>query len=327
MLTRKFAILSTTAAFGAAALGALAAQPAAAAWPEKPITMVVGFKAGGGADTLGRIVANAIEKKHGWKIIVKNRAGAGGGVMAKSLKTAPKDGYTIGMAVGDPFAFNPVLNPKIGYTHEDFVYLGSIASFQMAVLAMKDKGWNTLADAMKAAKKKGSITFGSMAPRLHAMAKMIGRHYCVDVKVVPARGGRGVMNQLLGGHVDLGWGAGIQGRYVDAGKMAILASAIDQPLQQDPSKKTLVALGMPLLDASGYFLLAAPKGVPDEMVRKMTAAIKEAVAEPKVADLVGKRMFLKVDYKTPAQLATQVASLTKASRAILAALKKPSPCK
>jgi len=298
------------------------AGPAQSAWPEKPITMLVGFKAGGGADTLGRIVAKAITAKHGWKFIIKNKSGAGGGVMAKALLKEKKDGYTVGMAVTDPFGFNTVVKKNIGYGPDDFVYLGSIAKFQMAILAMKEKGWNTLADAMKAAKAKGSISMGSMGLRLTFASRMIARHYGVKIKVVPARGGRGVMNQLLGGHVDIGWGAGIQARYVAAGKMTILASAINEPLKQAPKKKTLVELGMPLLDISGYFIMVGAKGMPAEVTAKMSSAIKEAVASADVQKLVNQRMKLVTEFKGPAALAAIVKNSVVSAKKTMAALKK-----
>ena len=202
MTVSKIGAPVAAAVLAAAALPAPAAQ---AAWPEKPITMYVAFKAGGGSDTLGRIVAKAIEKKHGWKFIIKNRAGAGGTVMAKAMLKAPKDGYTIGMGVTDAFGFSTAMK-KTGYTTDDFVYLGSIAKYQMGILALKTKGWNTLEDAMKAAKAKGSIVIGAMGPRLIFATRLMARHYGVKMKIVPARGGRGVMNQLLGGHVDIGIG-------------------------------------------------------------------------------------------------------------------------
>ena len=317
-MTRTF----TLAAPVALAAASLLALPAQAAWPEKPITMLVGFKAGGGADTLGRIVSKAITAKHGWKFVIKNKSGAGGGVMAKALKKEKKDGYTIGMAVADPFAFNPVVKKNIGYTADDFVYLGSIAKFQMGILAMKEKGWNTLDDAMKAAKAKGSMSIGSMGLRLTMASKLIARHYGVNLKIVPARGGRSVMNQLLGGHVDIGWGAGIQGRYVQAGKMVILASAIDEPLKQDPAKKTLVQLGMPLLDISVFFIMVGRKGMPAEAVNKISAAIEEAVASPDVKKLVNERMKLVAEFHGPDKPMARVKSAEAAARKIMEALKK-----
>ena len=317
-MTRTF----TLAAPVALAAASLLALPAQAAWPEKPITMLVGFKAGGGADTLGRIVSKAIAAKHGWKFVIKNKSGAGGGVMAKTLKKEKKDGYTIGMAVVEPFAFNPVVKKNVGYTADDFVYLGSIAKAQMGILAMKEKSWNTLDDAMEAAKAKGSMSIGSMGLRLTMASKLIARHYGVNLKIVPARGGRGVMNQLLGGHVDIGWGAGIQGRYVQAGKMVILASANDEPLKQDPAKKTLVQLGMPLLDISVFFIMVGRKGMPAEAVNKMSAAIEEAVASPDVKKLVNERMKLVAEFHGPDKLMARVKSAEAAARKIMEALKK-----
>ena len=317
-MTRTF----TLAAPVALAAASLLALPAQAAWPEKPITMLVGFKAGGGADTLGRIVSKAIAAKHGWKFVIKNKSGAGGGVMAKALKKEKKDGYTIGMAVVEPFAFNPVVKKNVGYTADDFVYLGSIAKAQMGILAMKEKSWNTLDDAMEAAKAKGSMSIGSMGLRLTMATKLIARHYGVNLKIVPARGGRGVMNQLLGGHVDIGWGAGIQGRYVQAGKMVILASANDEPLKQDPAKKTLVQLGMPLLDISVFFIMVGRKGMPAEAVNKISAAIEEAVASPDVKKLVNERMKLVAEFHGPDKLMARVKSAEAAARKIMEALKK-----
>ena len=317
-MTRTF----TLAAPVALAAASLLALPAQAAWPEKPITMLVGFKAGGGADTLGRIVSKAIAAKHGWKFVIKNKSGAGGGVMAKALKKEKKDGYTIGMAVVEPFAFNPVVKKNVGYTADDFVYLGTIAKAQMGIMAMKEKGWNTLDDAMKAAKAKGSMSIGSMGLRLTMASKLIARHYGVNLKIVPARGGRGVMNQLLGGHVDIGWGAGIQGRYVQAGKMVILASANDEPLKQDPAKKTLVQLGMPLLDISVFFIMVGRKGMPAEAVNKISAAIEEAVASPDVKKLVNERMKLVAEFHGPDKLMARVKSAETAARKIMEALKK-----
>ena len=316
-MTRSIKFAAPIAVAAAAAF----ALPAQAAWPEKPITMLVGFKAGGGADTLGRIVSKTIAAKHGWKFVIKNKSGAGGGVMAKALLKEKKDGYTIGMAVGDPFAFDTVVKKNLGYTADDFVYLGSIAKFQMGIMAMKDKGWNTLDDAMKAAKAKGSITMGSMSLRLTMASKLIARHYGVNIKTVPARGGRGVMNQLLGGHVDIGWGAGIQARYVSAGKMVILASAIDEPLKQAPAKKTLVQLGMPLLDISGFFIMVGAKGMPAESVQKISSAIEEAVKSPDVKNLINQRLKLVAEFYGPDVLAARLKAGQNAARKMAEALK------
>ena len=321
-MTRTVTITARLAAPVALAAAAVLAMPAHADWPEKPINMLVGFKAGGGADTLGRIVAKAITAKHGWKFVIKNKAGAGGSVMAKAMLKEKRDGYTIGMAVVDPFAVNPVVKKNVGYTADDFVYLGSIAKFQLGILAMKDRGWNTLDDAIRAAKEKGSISMGSMGVRLTMAARLVAKHYGVNMKIVPARGGRGVMNQLLGGHVDIGWGAGIQGRYVDAGKMVILASGIDEPLRQAPEKKTLIQLGMPLLDISGYFIMAAAKGVPAEAVAKMSAAIEEAVRSPDVKKLVEKRMYLVAEFHGPERLLARVKAGERSAREMMKALKK-----
>jgi tripartite-type tricarboxylate transporter receptor subunit TctC len=314
-----------TLRFGIAAVlaGAVAAPgaPAWAAFPDKPITVLVAFRAGGGADTLARLITKAIEKKLGWKFVVKNRTGGGGSVMAKVLMHQKPDGYTIGMSVSPVFGADPVYKKKLGFGADDFTYLGTVANFQMAVVALPGKGWKTLDDAMAAAKKNGSITWASMGVELHNAALMAGRKYGVKVKVVPTRGGAGVMAEVLGGHVDIGWGAGIQARYVDAGKMVILASGQGDRLKQAPNKKTFRELGIPI-DTGGYFLMVGPKGIPADRVKTLSEAIREATQDPDVRTLINKRLRLVTVYKGPEATRQHILAKRDEAKRVAAAMKK-----
>src|SRR5690606_29451349 len=110
-----------------------------AAFPDKPITVLVAFRAGGGADTLARLIAKAIEKKRGWKLVVKNRAGAAGAVMAKAMMREKADGYTIGMSVSPVFGADPIYKTSSDFGADDFTYLGTVANNQMAVVALASK--------------------------------------------------------------------------------------------------------------------------------------------------------------------------------------------
>jgi tripartite-type tricarboxylate transporter receptor subunit TctC len=306
----------------AAAAGILAAPAhGRAEFPEKPITVVVSFQAGGGVDTLARLILKAIEKKRGWTIVVKNRPGGGGAVMAKELKREAADGYALGFSVSQVFSSDPVYKRDPGYGSDDFTYLGTIAAFQMAAVALSDKGWKTLDDAMRAAKEKGEISWASMGTELNYAARMAGEKYGVKVRVVPTRGGAEVMTQVLGGHVDIGWGAGVQAGYVDAGKMVILASGQGDRLRQAPEKKTFKELGIPI-DIGGYFLMVGPKGMPADRTKLLSEAIREATQDADVATLIDKRLRLVTAYKDAAATRVHIVEKRDEAKAVFEKMEK-----
>lgn len=267
---------------GAFALGALAtaATGFAADWtPNGPIKFLIAFKAGGGADTQTRLIAEEMEKRHGWKIIPEQLTGKGGAILAASLKDQPNDGTVIGMIVTETLGYNMVAAKKQAYTQADFTPITTTAGFQMGIVALTSKGYKSFDDVIAAAKAGEQIRFGAMSPRLADIAYMIGRHYGVDFNIVMVKGGKGVMNGLNAGDLDIGWGAGIQTKAVRAGDMVNLVSGIGEPLDASPDAPTLQDLGIDL-NAGGYFLIAAPAGVPAEARAALSSAIADIVNDP-----------------------------------------------
>ncbi|MEL6210798.1 MAG: tripartite tricarboxylate transporter substrate-binding protein [Pseudomonadota bacterium] len=227
--------------FALAVAAALAAAPALADWqPSGPIKLMIAFRAGGGADTQARLIAEGIEAKRGWKIIPENVTGKGGVVLAQQLKDEPADGLTIAMAVTETLSYNRLAQRDPGFAPEDFTLLTATAGSQMAVVATADKGWKTLGDVIAAAKAGESVSFGAMSPKLADGAYLIGKANGVDFNIVGGlKGGRGVMNALTAGDVDVGWGAGIQTAGVVAGDLVNLASAEGAPLNASPDAPLL----------------------------------------------------------------------------------------
>ena len=144
--------LFLAAATSLAALAA-AAAPALADWsPEGPIKLLIGFRAGGGADTQARLMAEELEARHGWQIIPEQLTGKGGAVLAAALKDEPADGTSMGMVVTETFGYNMVAAPNAGYSQSDFTPITTTAGFQMGVVALTSKGWSTFDDVVAAAK-------------------------------------------------------------------------------------------------------------------------------------------------------------------------------
>ena len=266
---------------GAMALGSLAfaATSMAAEWtPPGPIKMLIAFKAGGGTDTQARLIAEELEKRKGWKIQPEQLTGKGGAVLAAAMKDMPNDGSVIGIFVTETLGYNMIAGKNQAYTQEDFTPITTTASFQMGLVSLTSKGWKSMDDVVAAAKGGQELRFGAMSPKLADMAYLIGKHYGIDWNIVSVKGGKGVMNGLNAGDLDIGFGAGVQTKAVLAGDMVNLASAMTKRLNASPEAPTLAELGIDL-NADGYFLFAAPAGLPDDARTALADAITEVVQD------------------------------------------------
>ena len=267
-----------TAVIGAAVITFSTAH--AADWkPSGPIKLMIAFKAGGGADTQARLIAEALEKEHGWKIIPEQVTGKGGVVLAQALAKEPNDGSTIGMMVTETLAYNRVAAKKSGLELKDFTPLTTTAGFQMGIIAKTDKGWKTMNDVFAAAKAGEKIRMGAMAPKLADLGYLLGKANEVEFNIVMAKGGKGVMNGIYADDLDVGFAAGPQAKGVKAGELVNLASGLTEPLKLSPDAPTFKDLGLPYT-ADGYFMFAAPAGLPDEARKALTSAIAKVITDP-----------------------------------------------
>ncbi|MDA7948368.1 MAG: tripartite tricarboxylate transporter substrate binding protein [Hyphomicrobiaceae bacterium] len=272
----------------AMALG-LFLSPANAEWqPKGPIKLWIGFGAGGGTDTQGRALAEELEKLKGWRIIPDNKAGGGGTVMAAQLKDAPADGQTIGFAINTTFDFATIKNDNLAI--DDFTFITTTAGSQMAVLARTDSGWKSLEDMAKAAKGGTKIVWANWGDQVQAGAEIVAKHFGIKINPLRGKGGKSGMNALVARDANVAWGGGVQRGLVAAGELVILASAEDKPLVQAPKGKTLKDYGIDL--SLGFqFLLAGPKGMPQEARDAIAKAIAEVLSNPesKTAKFIAKQ--------------------------------------
>jgi len=142
----------TSAAIVLAAAVTLPPTVALAEFPDKPITMLIGFRPGGAVDTTGRLIAANLEKNLGQPVVAVTKAGGGGTVMAATLINAAPDGYTIGMGASAAYTLAPQINKKISFKIDDFDHLGTLTQPQDALVVRKDSPWNSLEDMVKDAK-------------------------------------------------------------------------------------------------------------------------------------------------------------------------------
>ncbi|MDE0305759.1 MAG: tripartite tricarboxylate transporter substrate-binding protein [Albidovulum sp.] len=269
-------ILASLVALAALASAAATAQ---AEWmPGGPIKMLIGFRAGGGADTQARLIAEELEERHGWKIIPEQMTGKGGAVLAAALKEEPADGTAIGIIVTESLGYNMVAAKNAGYQQSDFTALTTTAGFQMGIVALTSKGWNTFDELVEAARAGEQIRFGAMSPKLADLAYLLGKAHGIEFNIVMTQGGKGVMDGLNAGDLDIGWGAGIQNNAVLAGDMINLASGLSTRLMVSPDAPTINELGLPF-SADGYFIFVSPDGIPAEAREALSSAIASIVSD------------------------------------------------
>ena len=264
-----------------AACGVLASSVVTLAqdWtPPGPIEMLIAFRAGGGADTQARLIAEELEKRFDWKIIPKQVTGKGGINAMIELKDAPADGTSIAIVVTETLGYNAAAAKGAGITPADFTGLTTTAGFQMGIVARADAGYETLADVIAAAKQGETIRFGVMSQRLADLAYIIARENGVDFNVVTVQGGKAVMDAVYASDMDLGFMAGIQRKGVAKGDLVNLASALSTPLVQSPDAPMLDAFGVNYV-ADGQFVFVGPADMDPAAANALSSAIADIVSD------------------------------------------------
>lgn len=281
----------------AAAAAIISVSAAYADWaPSGPIKLQIGFKAGGGADTMARLIAEDIQAEYGWTLLPDNIPGAGGGVMARAVKDAAPDGLTIGVGITDTFAYGVLAARDPGFATGDFVYLSTLAGTQMGIVAKSDRGWKTMSDVIAAAKAGEKISFGAMTPRLADGAYYIGKVNDVEFNVVSSyQGGKAVLNAINASDLDIGWVAGPQKSGVASGDLVNLANGEDKPLMISPDAQPLSDIGVDF-HFGATFVAIAPAGLPDEVRTALSDAISTVVLKEgtKSNAFISKALTIKV---------------------------------
>lgn len=268
-------------------LGSLPALTWAESWPTKPVTLLVGFGAGGGADTLSRLTAKALESEIGQPVVVRNMAGGGGVVMASSLKNAEPDGYTFGLATNSTFDALPWFT-DLSYSSRDFDYLTTVTQLQNALVASGDAPFSSWEEMIAYGQENG-LTYASISPITRLFINDVAEQEGIDIRIIPMRGGLEIMNSLIGGHVDIAWSAGVHQAFLPDGKLQVLAALTEDRLKASPGVPTIQELGYENSYTS-YFMFAAPKGIPEPIFRKLSSALQTAAGSAEVAELAEERM-------------------------------------
>src|SRR5215470_16655602 len=281
MLARRGAVLGLFACLAVCSLA-----QAQSGFPTRAVKFIVPFPPGGINDVLARIVGDKLQAKWGQPVVVENRTGANGNIGAELAAQAEADGYTIFVSAPGPLAINRLLYPHLAYKTEDFVPITVIGSVPNLAIVRKDLPVNSLKELIDYVKQNdGKVIYGSqgVGATTHLTANMFMAMTDTHMVHVPYRGETLVLNDMLGGHVDLFFGniSAALSLY-RAGKVKVLAVADKVRASAMPEVPTTAEAGLPGLVSVGWFAMAGPPGMKPELRDQIAADANEALKLPDV---------------------------------------------
>jgi tripartite-type tricarboxylate transporter receptor subunit TctC len=279
-LSRRMALNTMGAAAAALAL------PAWAAWPDKPIKIVVTFPPGGSSDVVARIMAEQLTKKLGQSVVVDNKPGAGGTIGGAAVAQASPDGYTFMLSNTTPIALGPFTLEKLPYDPvEAFSHVAYLGSAPLVVMANPGVPIKTLPDLEARARKLGRLDFGSGGPGSigHIHGELMKQATGVNLVHVPYRGGAPMTTDLISGVIPVG--IDVITSYLPffkSGQLVPLAVTSTARSTLLPDVPSVVEFGYRKLVLENFFGMTSPAKLPADIAARINTACNEVLAMPDI---------------------------------------------
>jgi len=281
---RAFAAAGVAASLAVAAL-AQTAPPAA--WPSKPIRMIVTFPPGGSTDATVRIVAPKLGERLGQQVVVDNRPGAGGNIGLAALAKSDPDGYTIGVGAAGGLAANAALYPKMPFdVQKDFVPISLLAHIPFVLVVPPTSPIKSVADLIAQAKAepgKLAVGHGGNGTAMHLSVQLLKLMAQVDLTEIAYKGSGPVALDVIGGQVPAGMldlPSVLQ--QIKGGKVRALAVTGSTRLPQLPDVPTLAEAGVKGYESTGWFGVVAPAATPPAIVARLQNEMQAVLSDPEV---------------------------------------------
>ena len=287
--------------------GSALAQP----YPARPVKLIVPFPPGGNTDIVGRLLAQKLSDGFGQQVYVENRGGAGGTIGAEAAAKSPNDGYTLFFSTTGTLASAPSMQPNLRYDPiKDFAPITTLANAPVVVIIAASASPRNLGELVQLAKSQpGALKFGSAGTGhfVHIAGEMFKASAGVDLLHVPYKGVAQALVDLLGGRIDLMFDAFAQYEpHLQSGKLRALAVANPTRLARLPDVPTTAEAGLPDYVLASWFGLAAPAGTPREIIDRVNAEARKALAGADVREALAK-LGLEPGGNSPQEYAAMIA--------------------
>ena len=288
-VTRLMAVVPLAVALVFGGFGAapgLGSKAQAAGFPNKPVQLIVPYRAGGSTDTMARVFAKALSATLGQPVPVVNRKGGGGAVGGSRLKNSAPDGHTILMGGDDIATYIPLVS-KVDFAFEDFRFLAAVAEYQNAMFAKKGAPFSTFEDLAAHAKSNPGIRLAHVGGITKPFIERFVEQSGIDAKVIATGGGSEIVQLLLGGQIDAAYSGGIHNKNPE--QWEVLGSFNANRLPSAPDKPTFREAGYGM-SMPAYIVIMAPAGVTDDVAATLEAALLKASTDSGFLTIVEERL-------------------------------------
>ncbi len=256
-----------------------------AAFPDRPIKLMVPWAAGGATDQVARMLAQPLSQALGVPVVVENRGGAGGLIGTQSFVKEKADGYALLLATSSTNAAAPHLYKRLGFDPvRDFTPVTTLCAIPNVMVVPANSPWNSLQDIISAAKQSsGKLTYGSagIGGSQHLAGAQFKTAASIDIRHIPYKGSGPAAQDLIAGHIDMMLDTGSLGS-IRGGLLKPIAVASEKRLQALPNVPTFREVGVPMI-ASAWYGIMLPAGAPKEVADRLSVEFNKILKNPDIS--------------------------------------------